>query len=63
MADDPVEPLPTAPPVLATRTSIWPSRSAWGPLDSLVTSCTVMPAAPQAVAIAAMVAASLGLGA
>ncbi len=62
MADEPVEPLPVAPPVLASSTSIWPSRSVCGPVASDVASCTVMPAAAQDRAIAPTVAASRGLG-
>src|ERR1700758_4208619 len=47
IADDPVEPLPLAPPVLASSTSIFPSLSAWGPEESSVTLETVMPAPAQ----------------
>jgi hypothetical protein len=62
-ADDPVEPLPVAPPVLATSTSSCPLFSVSGPVESDATSWSLIPAGAQARAIAPTVAASRALGA
>src|ERR1700739_291342 len=62
MADDPVDPLPVAPPVLATSTSIFPSLRACGPEEFRATLETVMPAAAQDLVMTPTVTASRALG-